>query len=461
MRRTASLLIGLSLVVGIGFAGRASSGAHKPAYAYAGEAPNAPWRVAAERRIELYREGDLRVVVLGSGGLPVDGASVAVHMQRHAFRFGSAVAAEDLLGNTRDDEIYRQKVKQLFNTAVLANDLKWPRWEGGRRLALGGLAWLRKNGLAVRGHNLVWPSWRYLPGGTSDDPAATPNGVYAVYNELRNDEDPDTTHASAMEPLIASRAWLRNRVERHVEDEVTTLRGQLDEWDVVNEPYSNHMLQDILSSYAMVRWFRLAHEADPSARLFINDFGVLEARGRGTRHQNGYYRTIKYLIDEGAPLGGIGLQGHFSSGLASPAKLLETLNRFAAFGLPLEVTEFDVDTTDEQLQADYTRDFMTVVFSHPAVEGFVMWGFWQGAHRNAALYRNDWSIKPNGQVYNDLVFHRWWTDESGSTDGNGVYATRGFLGDYEIDVAKGAAKVTTDATLTRPGTTVTVRLRAE
>lgn len=89
-----------------------------------------------------------------------------------------------------------------------------------------------------------------------------------------------------------------------------------------------------------------------------------------------------------------------------------------------------------QLQADYTRDFMTAMFSHPAVEGIIMWGFWEGRHwfPSAALYRMDWSIKPNGQIWEDLVFKKWWTDIKCVTDRNGEYRTQGFLGDYEIEV---------------------------
>ena len=81
-------------------------------------------------------------------------------------------------------------------------------------------------------------------------------------------------------------------------------------------------------------------------------------------------------------------------------------------------------------QADYTRDFMTVMFSHPNVAGIQFWGFGEGAHwkPEAALYREDWSEKPNLLAYRELVFNQWWTSETGVTGKDGAFTSRGFLG---------------------------------
>jgi GH35 family endo-1,4-beta-xylanase len=89
-----------------------------------------------------------------------------------------------------------------------------------------------------------------------------------------------------------------------------------------------------------------------------------------------------------------------------PEEVLKRLDRFATFRKPLIITEFDIDTNDEQTRAGYTRDFLTAVFSHPAATGFLMWGFWEGSHwkPKSAMYRRDWSEKPNLRAYRDLVF---------------------------------------------------------
>jgi endo-1,4-beta-xylanase len=85
------------------------------------------------------------------------------------------------------------------------------------------------------------------------------------------------------------------------------------------------------------------------------------------------------------------------------------------------------------------RDFMTVIFSHPSVHGFLMWGFWDGKHwlGNAPIYRKDWSLKPSGEVYMDLVFNQWWTDVRGKSDTEGKMRVKGFLGEYEVTVRVG------------------------
>jgi endo-1,4-beta-xylanase len=112
------------------------------------------------------------------------------------------------------------------------------------------------------------------------------------------------------------------------------------------------------------------------------------------------------------------------------------------------------------LQADYMRDFLIAAFSHPSVVGVVMWGFWEGRdwYPDAALYRKDWSIKPNGRVWEDLVLKQWWTDVKGKSDKRGCFQTRGFLGDYKIEVTyKGRSKAV-PVKLEKGGTKIRITL---
>jgi len=340
-------------------------------------------------------------------------------MLRHAFGFGSAVSAARILDQTPDGEKYRETILKYFNKVVMENDLKWRGWEENRQRAIDGVKWLRDHGIAVRGHNLVWPRWDNLP---------------TDLQSLKND------------PVA-----LLKRVDDHILDEVTAMKGQCVEWDVVNEPYTNHDLTDVLGKDVMVEWFRLAHQADPAAKLFINDFDTVESGRQNNAHTDAYEKTIRYLLDHGAPLSGIGIQSHFSWNLPAPAEVLKGLDRFAALGPELEITEHDIDVTDEQLQADYTRDYMTLAFSNPAVNGFLSWGFWEGQHwrPDGAYFRKDWSIKPAGRVWIDLVMNKWWTRVSGETDARGAYNTRGFLGDYEITITHNGKSKTLRTTLKR------------
>ena len=111
----------------------------------------------------------------------------------------------------------------------------------------------------------------------------------------------------------------------------------------------------------------------------------------------------------------------------------------------LELTEFDVNTKgDEELQADWLRDTLIMAYSHPAYSAVMLWVFWEGAgwKPETALWRNDWSEKPNAKVWRDLVWNRWLTKSSGTTSTTGQYTVRGHRGLYEVTIESGKKKIT-------------------
>ncbi|BAM03107.1 endo-1,4-beta-xylanase [Phycisphaera mikurensis] len=397
---------------------------------YPGREPDAPWRAAAERRIRELRTSPMTVAVVDADGRPVAGAEVRVDHLRHGFAFGTAVRVETLLGNDADAAAYREKLFAHFNTATPENGLKWGRWEDPRHrtATMRALRVLRDAGLAVRGHALVWPSWAKSRVDLTAERAAAEAG----------DTQP-----------------LREKIEAHLVDVLRETSGLVDAWDVVNEPWNHHDFMDLLGDEAMVRWFEIARRQAPRKKLFLNDFGILTVGDQETDgHQDHYFKTISYLLDRGAPLDAIGVQGHFgSAGLTPPDRIERILDRFAGFGLPITITEFDLMTQDEELQADYTRDLLTVAFSHPAVDGFILWGFWDGAHwrGNAAMYRRDWTLKPAGRAILDLM-DAWSTHATVTTDASGVATLTAFHGDYELGVEAPAGRGSVAFTL-RPGTT--------
>ena len=377
---------------------------------YAERAADAPWRAAAAARIDRYRKGDLAVIVRDDSGNAIPGAAVHVKMKRHAFGFGTAVSGDALMNGGTDGKNYQNALKTLFNKAVTENVLKWPPFESwGRAQADYMLPWFKDNGIAmVRGHNVIWPGAQYLPA--------------------------DVQNMLNAKPVDA--AALRARVNQHIADVMTYAKGKVTEWDVLNEPFTNKDLQAVLGDAEMTSWFLQARAADPTVKLYINDYSILESGGYDLQHINGYAAIIQSMLSSGAPIDGIGLQSHFDSNLTAPSRVLEVIDKFAAFGKDLQVTEFDVSVADEQVQADYTRDFLTVCFSHPAMKGFMIWGFWEGAHWKPqdAMIRLNWSTKPNYDAWNNLIYTQWWTDTSGVTGADGVFRTRGFLGDYDIEV---------------------------
>jgi endo-1,4-beta-xylanase len=397
-------------------------------FTYPGREANAPWREAARERIERHRMETLAVRVLDAGGAPVPQAEVRVRMRRHAFRFGSAAVAAALTEPSADNERYREIFIDWFNAAVLENDLKWEPWERNRTRALAGLRWLQERGIPVRGHTMIWPEWQYLP--------------------------PD------LRTLAGSPEALRSRIDRHILDIGAAAAGLVIDWDVVNEPIPNRALQDILGDQELVRWFQLARQADPEARLFVNEYDIETRGGKNTRKQRQYLDLIQWLLEQGAPLGGIGIQGHFGTDFTHPERVYEILDRFAAFGLPVAITEFDIATLDEEVQADYTRDYLTICFSHPGVDSFLVWGFWEGRHwkPEAAMLRRNWTEKPNARVWRDLIYRDWWTNADGETDAAGEFAVRGFLGDYLVEVKYGEVVVQRELTLRRGQGVLEVRL---
>jgi hypothetical protein len=89
-----------------------------------------------------------------------------------------------------------------------------------------------------------------------------------------------------------------------------------------------------------------------------------------------------------------------------------------------------------------------------------MWGFWEGRHwrPRAAMYRKDWTPKPNAKAYKDLVFKQWWTDESGRTDNDGQYAIRAFRGEHTVRASAGGKTAEAAVRVPRDGATVVVKL---
>ena len=399
---------------------------------YDGREPGARWRIAAEERIEKIRKGDITVRVINPDGTPAQGTAIKIKLLKHSFAFGSAVNSKFLFARNREDNKsrYRETFLKLFNSATIENGLKWPFWKDEDKLwADKTVAWLSANGIKLHGHTLIWPAWEHMPAG--------------------------------MENLKSDPEKLRLAIRSHITEEAAYYRGKAAEWDVLNEPLSHTEITGLLGQKEVLTWFQDARAADPASKLYVNDYDIIDDFGSNDRQQDRYEAFIRDLIENKAPLDGIGLQCHFKWDLTPPVRLLAVLDRFQRLGLPIKATELDIELTDEELQADYLRDFMTAVFSHPAVEGITLWGFWEGVHSAPApaLYRQDWSKKPAALALEELLLKKWRTDISGTADKQGEFRTRGFLGTYEIQVSDGKAVGALTTVLAKGGASVTIKLK--
>jgi endo-1,4-beta-xylanase len=378
---------------------------------YAGQEPDAPWRAAAAARIEKHRKGDLTVRVADRDGKPVAGAKVHVRMQRHAYGFGTFLEYDGITGSGPDAEKLRAWTLKMFNRST--TPIYWADWGWAnpwiRRRYLACAKWAADNKLTTRGHCIIYPGWAFLPG--------------------------------FVKPLAKDPPALRKRLlEQVVEVTEATKQFHFSEYDVTNELRVLTEITDILGKDAVAEWFKVARQhVRAGTRLAINENTILTHGSATSAEQDVYAQWITYLNNRGQGPDVIGMQGHFGSTVTPPETVVRILDRFARFGKPIQVTEFDLPTADEKGQAQYTRDFLTAVFSHPSTEAFTMWGFWEGKMWNppGALIRKDWTVKPNGQAWMDLVLKQWWTDGTAVTGRDGSCTTRGFLGDYKVTVTVG------------------------
>ena len=180
---------------------------------------------------------------------------------------------------------------------------------------------------------------------------------------------------------------------------------------------------------------------------------------------------MEYLIKNGAPFDSLGTQAHggivgtrTSNGAYGVWKFYDEL--YARYKKTLQYTELDIalkrpdDPVQQAWQADRLRDSMMIAFAHPAVTEIFQWGYWEGSVwlPGASLWNKDWSIKPAGQAYIDLVHKTWWTNADGQSNTRGEYSTRGFLGDYEIIVTANGKTKTVKMALPEEGRTLQVVL---
>ena len=345
------------------------------------------------------------------------GAEVRVEQLRHEFWFGAALANQ-FFGARSDSESaakYKRVFLENFNAAVTENALKWHsmetrQGEANYTVVDAMLAWTREQGIPLRGHNVFW---------------GIPNRVQPWLKTMDDDTLRATLKARAQE--IARR-----------------YRGQFAEYDLNNEMLHGNYYEERLGASItrqMADWMR---QEDPQAVLYLNDYDILTGR-----RLDDYLVHIRKFLGQGVPIGGIGVQGHLHGDTFDPVALQNALDRLAQFKLPIRVTEFNfpgqrskyygqrgarLSDEEEAAKAKALADYYRICFAHPAVDGILMWGFWEGANWIAvsSLYRRDWSSTPAALAYRDLVFKEWWTTWRGQADAQGHCEVRAFFGRHRV-----------------------------
>jgi endo-1,4-beta-xylanase len=397
-----------------------------PPLRWPGMQPDATWRDEAWRCIRLGRMADLSILVTDAAGNPLPNAIVTVDQQRTAFTVGSVLDWQDSL----DGEHERTLAADLFNRATVPIYWGDDGWPTHRDDILRIAAWDHDHGFATRLHPLVYPAFRYLP------------------HDLA---------ALAKDPAALQAALLA-----HIRDVAAAFHGLPPrEVDVANELRDCTEITDLVGRDAVAAWFAEARRDFPGAKLALNENSILSGGGDTKSNQDNLLDWYRFLKSRGQAPDVIGFQSHFGATLTSPTTVWTILDRFAKeTDAELQITEFDLNVPgDEYGQADYTRDFLTACFAHPRVGAITLWGFWEGDHwrPDAALWRKDWSAKPNGTALKDLLAS-WSTHAATKTDATGHATVPAYLGDLLVGVNANGHAAATTVHLVTPGKTVALIL---
>jgi endo-1,4-beta-xylanase len=275
---------------------------------------------------------------------------------RVGLRIGTAVDMAAL----ENDETYRQWVATEFSSLTAENVMKWGPLEPQRGVydwapADALVRFARENGQGVRGHTLVWHS-----------------------------QLPDWLNAGVTDGTIGADE-LRQLLRKHIFDVARRYRGKIYQWDVVNEVIDdNANLRDspflrLLGPDYIADAFRWAHQADPKAKLYLNDYNV-----EGISAKSDAYHTLaKQLLARRVPVHGFGAQGHLGVqyGFYPAEAVAENLRRFEALGLETSLTEVDVrmelpnDTVKNQAQVQGYHTLMQGALLADRCRSFTVWGF--------------------------------------------------------------------------------------
>jgi endo-1,4-beta-xylanase len=366
---------------------------------------SADWKAEADARIDKLRKGDIVIRLSGSNGAPLVSAELEIVQTRKAFPFGAAMSRR-LIGNAEYQEFFRR----YFNWAVFENESKWYANERERGKmtyadADAMLAWCRANNIPVRGHCVFWEPERWQP----------------KWVPGLNDSE------------------LKQAVENRLQSAVEHFKGRFLHWDVNNEMLHGSFFRDRLGESIWAWMFQRVRELDPDVRLFVNEFNILSVdQNFQDVETEEYVRSVRQLQEQGATVDGVGIQAHIwrEDILKNPEVIRERLDKVAQLALPIWISEFDVADRDPSVRADKMELVYRTAFSHPAVEGIMMWVFWQGNSwrgPDAALVNMDWV--PNAQGERFLALMKEWTTQiSGRTDSSGRFGFRGFYGSYKVRI---------------------------
>ncbi|HEV2814618.1 MAG TPA: endo-1,4-beta-xylanase, partial [Solirubrobacteraceae bacterium] len=285
-------------------------------------------------------------------------------------------------GFSSGPSVYRSTFLANFGAATHEHSMKMIAVQSERGRFDFGLAdritdWALENGKRVHGHTLLW---------------------------CRDEWNPD---------WVTGRSWTRAELlevmETHIRTVLARYRGRISTWDVVNEGVGRTGGREdcVWQRYIGDDWieqaFRIAHEADPDALLFFNEYAAETVNAKFLAMET----MVKDFLARGVPIHGVGLQHHTYGAAVQQDRLEEPIARLGALGLQVHVSELDVPvvsfagTTEERL-AQQAQAYQTVVAAceaQPACFRVTTWGFvdgigWRPAAEMALPFDTNYQPKP-------------------------------------------------------------------
>ncbi|MEY4271020.1 MAG: hypothetical protein RLZZ58_2236 [Pseudomonadota bacterium] len=288
-------------------------------------------------------------------------------------RFGSAVGAGPSGSGSFRNPAYAALLKRDCGVLVPENEMKWQALRPGPNAYNFApfddmVDFAEKNGIAIRGHTLMWHRPQWQPGWLEvHDFGARP--------------------ASEAERLLTS----------HIKTVTDRYRGRITSYDVVNETVmeDSTLAQTAISramggTEALVDLaFHTARAQLPDAQLVYNDYMSWEPGNE--KHRAGVLKLLEGLRKRGTPVDALGIQSHIRIDSYDPSTgtgphdaraWRKFLDEVVAMGYDLLVTEFDVN--DQALPADtasrdasvaaYAKDYLDLMFSYPQLRDVLAWG---------------------------------------------------------------------------------------
>ncbi|XP_020093209.1 uncharacterized protein LOC109713503 [Ananas comosus] len=347
---------------------------------------------------DKVRKRDVVLKFSGSNGENPSGAMVRVKQTQNSFPFGSCIMRTNI-----DNEDFVSFFVKHFNWAVFGNELKW-YWTEPQQGVLNYadadelIDLCNKNNISMRGHCIFWE---------------VESAVQQWVRGLNNND-------------------LMTAVQNRLNGLLTRYKGKFKHYDVDNEMLHGSFYQDRLGKEIRAYMFKTANQLDSSPTLFVNDYHVEDAADTRACPEK-YIEQILGLQDQGAVVGGIGVQAHTDYPVGPI--LSASFDKLGVLGLPIWLTELDVSSVNEYIRADDLEVVLREAYAHPAVEGIMLWGFWElfMSRDNAHLVNAEGDVNEAGKKLIALK-QEWLSHAHGHADDQGQFQFRGFPGSYKVEV---------------------------